>query len=598
MRKREKSNLFLKNLAMYVTPVLVPLIILGGLSIFITRRHIVTHINMTNANLLRQTKETVEIILNELDSLNLNFSTNSEIIVRLKRILSNPDYSLQLEDVRSLRSIQHFIGSPANARPYIHSIYVTFENPQARALTSTDGLVMLEDFYDSSWYYEWLNKEKSELIWTELRELKRHHFEKEPMKILTLYHQLRTQGAKGLLMLNIDVDYIDGLLNELETYPGQIIRIVDENNHVIFSNDTTESLDTDEMNRLISTGEYPEEIEINGAPYVISMLTSQRYGWKYITTVPRNALYDIPYKLTALTLSLLLLSLLFGITLTFFITRKNYRYIRNIISIINSAETGSPLPDVSSSSKNEYEYIIENIIKTFIEQRFLQIQLSEKKYRMKTMQLLALQNQINPHFLFNTLETLNWKIFSLTHKTTEANRMVGDLSDILKYCLDDPLNTVTLADEIKNTKSYIEIQKIRYMDKFDVIWKYNESCLSIQVMKLILQPLIENSLYHGIRDKEGRSSIKIKIYERADELKISVIDNGLGISAEELKAIRNELEKDYDVSGSIGLYNINKRLIINYGEQYGAKIYSKKGFGTVVSLRFPKIGTIYEQPPG
>lgn len=333
--------------------------------------------------------------------------------------------------------------------------------------------------------------------------------------------------------------------------------------------------------------ESPSEIDIKDTPYIISMLTSSKYGWRYITLVPKYTLYNLPYKLTTLTLILLFLSLLFGMMLTFFITRKNYKYVESIISIIGAAEKGNPLMETSYTTKNEYEYIIQNMIRTFIEQRYLKIQLSEKKYKLKTLGLLALQSQINPHFLFNTLETINWKIYSLANKTTQANKMVGDLSDILKYCLDDPLHTVTLEDEIKNTRSYIEIQKVRYRDKFEVIWKYNEDTLKIRVMKLILQPLIENAINHGIKDREDKGFIKIKVYTKPEKLIISVIDNGIGIPPEKLKSIRENLKKEYGYSENIGLYNINQRLIIKYGEEYGAKINSKEGFGTVVSLYIP-----------
>lgn len=223
------------------------------------------------------------------------------------------------------------------------------------------------------------------------------------------------------------------------------------------------------------------------------------------------------------------------------------------------------------------------------------IQLSERKFRLKTMQLLALQSQINPHFLYNTLETINWKILSLTKKPSQANQMVENLSDILKYCLDDPLKTVTLDDEIKNTISYVEIQRVRYRDKFDVLWEYNEDETSIKVIKLILQPIIENCIYHGIKEKDGKSLIKIKIFKIQCQLKISVIDNGLGICDENLKIIRQNLEQkddfNNDFTSHIGLYNINKRLKLNYGEEYGVIIRSRQGVGTVVQLRIPAVRT-------
>ncbi|MGI6669540.1 MAG: sensor histidine kinase [Acetivibrionales bacterium] len=144
-----------------------------------------------------------------------------------------------------------------------------------------------------------------------------------------------------------------------------------------------------------------------------------------------------------------------------------------------------------------------------------------------------------------------------------------------------------LNDEIENTKSYINIQKYRYEDKFDVYWDFPREADNCKVKKLILQPLVENSIYHGIKEKEGRCFIKIKIKKSESHLSIFVADNGAGIPPERLKEIRKKLESSEDLSEHIGLFNTNKRLKLTYGDKYGIRIRSLPQVGTVVHLYIP-----------
>jgi two-component system sensor histidine kinase YesM len=273
--------------------------------------------------------------------------------------------------------------------------------------------------------------------------------------------------------------------------------------------------------------------------------------------------------------------------LTFFLTKRNYNNLLSIITTFESAENGEPLPALPSRVNDEYSFILQNVIKTFIEQSYLKVQLSEKKYRLKTMEFVALQSQINPHFLFNTLKTIFWKSISLTGDQNEVSNMIEHLSDILHYSLGNYEKTVTLAEEIKSVQSYIEIQKVRYKDKFRVIWQYDDALTKYSVLKLLLQPLIENCIYHGIKEKEGFSYIKIKMALVKSNILITIIDNGLGIKPDTLSEIRKKLSEDGEYTEHIGLSNTNKRLKLTYGDEYGIVIRSKYGLGTVIYITIP-----------
>lgn len=207
---------------------------------------------------------------------------------------------------------------------------------------------------------------------------------------------------------------------------------------------------------------------------------------------------------------------------------------------------------------------------------------------MKAMELLALQSQISPHFLSNTLETIYLKALSYTKGPNDVTKMIENLSQILKYLLSNPSETVTIKEEIENTKAYIEILKVRYKDRFRVVLNYDETLSSCLIMKLMLQHLIENSIKHGLKKKDGKGTIKVKIkFINKKQIKISVIDNGMGMSKERLLKVREILNSDFDFQDHIGLMNTKERLKLLYGNNYDILIRSKFNVGTAIYIAFP-----------
>ena len=217
---------------------------------------------------------------------------------------------------------------------------------------------------------------------------------------------------------------------------------------------------------------------------------------------------------------LLLLLVAIELTLTIRLTRKNYATIMNIVAILEAAEKGQPYP-MMPQTNDEYDYVIQNILRTFIEHSYYKTQLAERKYRTQVLELLALQSQINPHFLFNTLHTINWKAIALSRGPNDVSQMIENLSSILEYSLRAPVQTVTIGEEIANTKCYIDIQKLRYENKFEVYWEYDNELLNYKILKLA--STIDRKLYYSrIKQKEGECKIKIKIICKDRFLKLNV----------------------------------------------------------------------------
>lgn len=574
-----KKRGFIRNLVLFALPLFIPIFILGTLSITITKKFIYEDINKSNMNLLKQTKENSELILNESDFLRLIFDNSSMVI---NQILSNNKFTY--EDLQLINIAKELLTTSVGARPYIHSIYILFDSNKESFLASGDGVVNMKDYNDTVWYDSYNAKNKNIYDWSEMRNIQMYSFEKSPQKIVTLY--MRLNSTEGVLVLNIFQSYFEKGFNSLILNPEQTLMVLNEDNQLIYCNKKAEEIKKYNLMDFKDT-EGNKILNIGQEEYTINQTISGKYNWKYILITPSSFFYKVPIKITQMAALSLLISFLLGLALTFYITRKNYSQVKRILLILESAESGYPLPSFPDRIKDEYGYIIHNILKTFIEQSYLKTQLSERKYKLKMMELLALQSQINPHFLFNTLATISWETIIHLGESNYINRMIENLSDILRYSLESPSETVTLKKEIENTKSYIEIQKYRYGDKFDVIWECDPYTEDIEVTKLLMQPLVENSIYHGAKEKETKSKIKIKIKANSEYLDISVIDSGKGMTKVTLMEVRKKLETDVEQYEHIGLGNINKRLKLFYGNEYGLRIKSKYNFGSVVSIRIP-----------
>jgi two-component system sensor histidine kinase YesM len=208
---------------------------------------------------------------------------------------------------------------------------------------------------------------------------------------------------------------------------------------------------------------------------------------------------------------------------------------------------------------------------------------------LKRAELRALQAQINPHFLYNTLDTIIWMAES--KKTNQVVEIVTALSSFFRISLSKGMDWITIGEEVERIRSYLTIQKMRYRDILDFKIDVDEDVSENTILKLILQPLVENALYHGIKNKRQGGTIIVRAQRKGeDEVLLEVEDNGIGFTAEKLSQLHAELDDDsgdIKLESGFGLGNVNKRIRLYYGKQYGLSIKSEYINGTCVTLVIP-----------
>lgn len=219
-----------------------------------------------------------------------------------------------------------------------------------------------------------------------------------------------------------------------------------------------------------------------------------------------------------------------------------------------------------------------------LEQQVKDIKLEEENLRHMESKLL--QAQINPHFLYNTLDTIIWLIE--VDKNKEAIDMVVSLSEFFRIVVSKGKDFITIREEEIHIKSYLQIQQSRYKDILDYEINIPEELYGYQILKLTMQPLVENSIYHGVKMLRARGKITVTGEITDEVICFHVIDNGIGMDEQELNALRKEIEMPSSKQSSgFGLANVNKRIKLNYGSIYGLDIQSKKGEGTDITIKIP-----------
>lgn len=311
-----------------------------------------------------------------------------------------------------------------------------------------------------------------------------------------------------------------------------------------------------------------------------------------VSVIPTNVIVsEVNKDLMRSFLMILFLFFICFILLVLFIRSFNRRVdaLKNSMSKVASGDFDIP-PEISGkdeiSEVYDHLYTTMNSLQTLIAENYDHlIQEKNMEIQQRETQFKALSSQINPHFLYNTLEMIRMK--ALKNKDKEVADIVKILSKLMRKALENNTKEAPLSEELSFTEMYLEIQQLRFGEE-KIFYQIDQNTLNdYLVLPLIIQPIVENSFIHGIEPKEGRGEISIVVNEDEENLHIEIKDNGIGIKNETLNHLKNILNKEED-SDRIGLNNVNQRIKYMYGKKFGLSIDSIEGIGTVVKILLPK----------
>jgi len=406
---------------------------------------------------------------------------------------------------------------------------------------------------------------------------------------------LYSYNVLGTLVINIDNSVFDSLIiDQVQVDSAYKIYIIDENGLVQYSSNKEEAGKSFE-NDLLYTQEIQKGrttvVDAAGQRYLFSSTRSDIMNQTAVVLMPYSYLLKGINESTGIiiviALGLALLAMLFALLLSHSIT-KPLQQLRSMFSHVGE-------PDYAMlhrvDGKNEVSVLWNGFYNMDARIKELLNETIDKENEKRIAEINALQMNINPHFLYNTLNSIRY--LAIVQNAGNINHITNLLISLLKDIAKNKSRFVTVGQELGMVDNYMEIQKTVYMDKFDVSVVCPLELRDAVIIKFILQPIVENSIFHGMLPIERKGHIRIRIQRSDDNLLISVIDNGLGFK---VPKDYNALEGDRSKNNHIGLRNIHQRLRLFYGEDYGLRIWSKYDLGTIVTLTLPYRTELEDEP--
>lgn len=567
LRKRSgmKTRFVVSRFLIYFCIFTLPVILLGVSFSYRMYHTFTKEMSERRDNSLRLFQDQLESCAADIKALNMYIENGNQTLYFLKMFSEEAvDYATNI----TMRHLSGYLASLGSSKESIDSVYFYMENQLGRVLTSEGLVTDRNSMYDQQWWLEFDDMAPGEIRMV-TRTLNKH-IRLQPKQVLSVFH--RFQNYRGGTVINFEVDKMEQLMDRMVFYDGQTLACMSAAGEVLLANEA--------FNRNGGTNDNVHVQEF--APY----------GFRLITAIPEKTVLSYLYVNMQAIILIIAVTILSSIVLSYYHAIRSYKQLYSIIEIFDRAETGQEIGAGEIKEHDIYSQILNSIVQTFIKNSYLNMQLSERKYKQMAAELMALQYQINPHFLFNTLQAINYEILDVTHgQRTQANRMLEYLSDILRYSLSSPDDKITLKAEVENSKKYIEIQQARHSGKFHVEWDYDESLCDILMERLLLQPIIENAISHGLKNKADPAILRIRIRKKGNKVRFTVIDNGDGISPEILLQLKKSIFEAEEVftAKHIGLKNINQRLLLAYSPESRLHIWSRPGLGTLIYFEIPTV---------
>lgn len=394
----------------------------------------------------------------------------------------------------------------------------------------------------------------------------------------------------GYIIVEIFKSHLEEIENNINTNLNLDIIILDPRLYTIANlrkpkfDGSINPLSTLIKNQKLNSGFFIKRV--SGKKYLIAFHTSKYTRFVALGILPINLILENSNYLRMITFWTILGCLFICLLLAFVFSRNISHPIQTLVQSMKKVESGDLTVRTEYRRWDELGLLGKSFNNMVIRLQELLDNIVEKQRQLRRSELRALEAQINPHFLYNTLDSIKW--LAKLNQVPEISTIATQLGKLLRTSISCEDELITVEESLKNIKSYLEIQKIRYHDKFEVLIDIDPESYGYRIPKLILQPIVENAIYHGLDNKAGNGNLLIKGQMIAETLVFEISDDGIGIEAEKVKSINsgNDLRSTRQ---SIGIQNVNRRIKLYYGEEFGITIQSQLGEGTTVVLRMPAV---------
>lgn len=404
--------------------------------------------------------------------------------------------------------------------------------------------------------------------------------------------ELTDQGVPftGVLLVDMDDTGISRMMKKInESNHGQYYYLCDGSGQIIYHNRQVQiskgiAYENSEKTARYKDGVYDDTFEGERRKVIVNTISYT--GWKLVGIIPEatftHGMREIRYFIAMLILLMAMMLAVINRVISDRISSPILKLQRSVMEY----EAGEK-PEIYIGGSLEIRQLGYSIQRSYEQIDALMHKIVVEQNERRKSELDALQSQINPHFLYNALDSITWMIEG--ERNDDAVFMISQLAKLFRISLSKGRTVIAVRDELQHAKSYMNIQKIRYKNHFTVVFEEDESVDDCCMVKLVLQPILENAINYGVGDMDGDGEIRVTGRQEDGTVILSVSDNGVGMTQEEVHLVLSDSSRIHKHGSGVGLVNVNNRIQILFGKEYGLSVESEPDEGTTVAIRIPAV---------
>lgn len=489
----------------------------------------------------------------------------------IQRLQDRDRLSMTFEHLRSLSGVDRI-------RMYVNSDYLYTNSTDIVSLDSVAGSQWLETFSSGStahWFApsDFFDQPEGEQNWYSF------------MRVI--YDPSHVQEPLAIVRVDISAERVTAAVGRSTITENGVMFLLDQS-RVLTSSSAQLAVPAFSLASL-ADGSRPadwNDLETQDGRFHTQYVPLEHSGWALAAAMPHDDVFGASRELQRELLFVVVLLALAAYLLAYLLSQSMLRRLLRLNNTMHAVEQGDVSARLEPVGKDEIGQLMGSFSNMMAQVDTLMDEKLEQGQQIKALELKALQAQINPHFLYNSLDLINCT--AIANNVPQISKMVNALAQFYRLSLSRGREVIPLADELKHARLYVEIQNMRFEDRVHVEWDIKADTERYQIIKIVLQPILENAIIHGIFEKPGKTGVmKISVRPCSEGLRITVEDDGVGMDAQTLEANFASALSSADTQGGYGVRNINERLHLAYGPSYGLFCESTPNLGTKVTLLIP-----------
>lgn len=571
-----------KILIVCICCILIPMAITA--SLFYNKANSIITDEVSNYMLqtLNQVMENSEKSIKDAEKISMSPYSNMQVLNVMER---KKDLENGVQLLNDRQTMTNFLSGVLNIKGDFSGVCIFTEKNENYSITSMNPGF---NFKSQEWYKLLSEKNREWVILGPHYPVERFLQGEQVISFIRTIRKFSgSNNVIGYFSIDINYNAIKNVCDKNRYGKRSQLYVLDENSNIVYSSDKSK-LGEKFINPYIKSGTSNGMIEdSDGGKKLISSVKSSYTNWQYMCIVPTSELTSSTSSIISYTIIVGLICVLIALAVSILLSFAVTRPLKELTSLMRRVENGDLDVIYSYRSKDEIGVLSKGFNNMIANMNDLIKRVLDFRLKTKEAELEALQSKINPHFLYNTLQSIQMK--AVVDGNTDLSDMIELLGNYMRFSISSMKEIIPLSTELEYLNNYINLQKIRFGEKLKFIIETDDKALKCKILKLLLQPLVENAIYHGLEKKQGEWMLNVKCEVINDRLHIKVIDNGAGLSEDSLDRLREYIFTPGKKEGSMGIKNVYERLSIVFEDEFDMKIDSIENIGTKIQISIPAV---------